>query len=145
LVRASVGCILMVIISAAGMDAFPYRPLEVLLAGGLLWLMGTGLGLILSVLAVLVPEVSRVLSMISLPLYLLSGVLYPLAMVPPYLHSILLLNPIVHGLEYMRSAFFPAYYLSPLVDITYLGSWAVSLLFLGLALHVRFARRLAFK
>jgi capsular polysaccharide transport system permease protein len=141
--QAFVACILLVVAVAVGLDALPHNPLAALFAFFLLWLLGTGLGLILSAGGAMIPEIDRIAKIISMPMYLMSGVLYSIHILPPMLRDILLINPIVHGLEYMRAAFFKGYYLLPSIDIFYLAEWALLTLFLGLALHVRFARRLA--
>jgi capsular polysaccharide transport system permease protein len=145
ILQAVCSFILLTMAAGFGLDVFPHNLLAVLLSFSLLWLLGVGLGLTLSVGGHLIPEIDRIMGIIFMPLYLLSGVMYPLSMIPPGLREILMLNPIVHGIEYMRSAFFPGYTLVAGVDITYLTAWVITLLFLGLALHVRFERRLAFK
>jgi capsular polysaccharide transport system permease protein len=53
------------------------------------------------------------------------------------------LNPIVHGLEAARLGFAPTYQAIPETSIGYLYIYALVAVFFGLALHVRFARRLA--
>lgn len=150
LVRAGVEGFLMVIVSIIlllgaalfGHDVAPADPLKALEAMGGLWLLGVGYGLIASVAVELIPEMSRVFGFLMTPMYLLSGVMIPVASVPePYL-GWLLLNPIVHGLEAARLAFAPYYHAVPGLDLAYLHIFALALVFLGLALHVRFANRL---
>jgi capsular polysaccharide transport system permease protein len=143
LIQVFVAFIVIIGAEFIGLDALPHNPLAALLAVSLLWLLGTGLGLILSAGSALIPEIAKIVGSMFFPLYFMSGAMYPLYMVPPILRDIMLLNPIMHGIEYVRSAFFSGYYLQPSVDISYLAGWAIVMLFLGLALHVRFARRLA--
>ena len=107
-----------------------------------LWLFGLGLGLITSVLGTLVPEVSKIIRMLNMPLLILSGVIMPLNQLPHYLLEYLMLNPIVHGLEYIRHGFFEGYQVVHGTSLTYFWAWTLSALALGLLMHVRFKERL---
>ena len=80
--------------------------------------------------------------MLMLPLYLISGVILPLSTVPQPYRDWLLFNPIAHGLEATRLGFSPTYHAVPELSMPYLHAAAISLVFLGLALHKRFANRL---
>lgn len=126
-----------------GFDVIPQDPLLALQAFFLLWLFGAGLGLILSVAYTLVPEVEKILSFVFPPLYFVSGVLFSPAMMPAQVQEWLLYNPIVHGLELAREAFFPSYHLVQGVSRSYLAAFGVGSMFLGLALHRRFASKVA--
>ncbi len=125
-----------------GHDMIPADPLTALQAVGGLWLLGLGYGLIASAACELVPEMTRVFTFIMMPLYMASGVILPIVSIPHPYQGWLLLNPIVHGLESARVGFAPYYHTVPGVDLGYLYLFAVVLIFLGLALHVRFANRL---
>ena len=107
-----------------------------------LWLFGLGLGLVTSVLGSLVPEVSKIIRMLNMPLLILSGVIMPLNQLPHYLLEYLMLNPIVHGLEYIRHGFFEGYQVVHGTSLTYFWAWTLSSLALGLLMHVRFKERL---
>ncbi|NUJ57912.1 ABC transporter permease [Cobetia marina] len=107
-----------------------------------LWLFGLGLGLVTSVLGTLVPEVSKIIRMLNMPLLILSGVIMPLNQLPHYLLEYLMLNPIVHGLEYIRHGFFDGYQVVHGTSLTYFWAWTLSSLALGLLMHVRFKERL---
>ena len=136
--------ILLVISGAAfvGLDAIPHDPLKALTGIAMLWLFGSGVGLMLAVGKELVPEIGKVVNMLFTPLYFLSGVMFSPAALPAVARDWLLVNPIMHGIEYTRSGFFPGYHLTPGVDIFYLATFATLSIFLGLALHVRFEKRL---
>lgn len=107
-----------------------------------LWLFGLGLGLVTSVLGTLVPEVSKIIRMLNMPLLILSGVIMPLNQLPHYLLEYLMFNPIVHGLEYIRHGFFEGYQVVHGTSLTYFWAWTLSSLALGLLMHVRFKERL---
>ncbi|WP_367379133.1 ABC transporter permease [Halomonas sp. PR-M31] len=79
---------------------------------------------------------------ITLPLLILSGVIFPINYIPHEFRQYVLWNPIVHGLESMRLSFFEGYHTLDGIDMTYLWLWALGLMTLGLMLHVRFAGRL---
>lgn len=150
LVRAALEGFLMVLImgillaSAAlfGHSISPDDPLAVLEAFGALWLVGVGYGLVTSVSIQLVPEMSRVINLIMMPMYLLSGVIFPISAMPPEYRAWLMLNPVAHGLDAVRLGFAAHYHAVPELSMAYLYGFAISSIFLGLALHRRFALRL---
>jgi len=153
LVRVFLEGILMVLISIIvfaglsifGVSAFPSDPILVLLAIGGLWLLGLGGGLIFSVSIELVPETNFVLTFLMMPLYLVSGVVLPIASVPMPYRGWLVMNPIVHGLEAAHLGFSSYYHVVPEFDLAYLYICGLVAVFLGLALHQRFAQRLIAK
>jgi capsular polysaccharide transport system permease protein len=150
LVRAGLEGLLMVVISSIllagaaffGHSVVPADPLAVLEAFFGLWLVGVGFGLVTSVMIELVPELGRVLNLVMMPLYILSGVIIPLSAVPTPYRDWLLLNPVAHGLEAARLGFAPYYHAVPELSVAYMYQFALVSIFLGLALHRRFALRL---
>jgi capsular polysaccharide transport system permease protein len=124
------------------LDLVPDQPLMALFIWGSLWLLGLGAGLICSALAELVPEFSFVARIISMPLLLISGVILPLNLVPHHLLVYVMWNPIVHGLELLRQSFYDGYHMVHGVSLLYLWYWILTLLLLGLMLHLRFEQRL---
>jgi capsular polysaccharide transport system permease protein len=151
LVRAAVEGALLIFVSAVlligsslfGIDVVPHDPLTAAVGLALLWILGTGFGLMLSAGSTLVPEIGKLTGLIFTPLYFVSGVLFSPAVLPAALQKGLLFNPVLHGLELVRSGFFPGYHLLPGVSGSYLAGWALAFAFLGLALHRRFAVQLA--
>jgi len=128
-----------------GIAIIPADPLAVFEAFFALWLLGLGFGLGASVAAVLVPEFAKLIGLIMIPLYFLSGVIFPIASVPLPYREWLMLNPVAHGLEATRLGFAPYYQAVPEMNIAYLYGCALVSIFFGLALHTRFALRLATK
>ena len=120
----------------------PADPLTAILAVIGVWLCGLGWGLVASVGQGIVSELGNVNNMLMMPLYFLSGAIVPVAQIPPQYQELLLLNPLVHGLEASRHAFSAYYYAIPGVSLAYLYGCALCLIFLGLALHRRFALKL---
>ncbi|WP_332675297.1 ABC transporter permease [Aromatoleum sp.] len=150
LVRAALEAFLGVIVAmlllvGAGLFGFqvvPHDPLGALAGFAGLCLCGLGLGLILSVASELVPELGKVARLLFTPLYFLSGVMFPVSLVPPQYREILFYNPFAHGLELARGAFFPLYHAAPEASFGYLYGFALTTIFLGLSLQVRYAVRL---
>lgn len=127
----------------AGFNVTMLDPLRFLVTLFLLWLVGTGLGLLVSAGSRLVPEIGRIMGFVFTPLYFTSGVFFRPEMAPPLIREWLLMNPLVHGIEALRAAMFPAYHALPEISLVYLFQWGIVLVFLGLAVQVRLARRLA--
>lgn len=137
--------ILLVCSYIAGFSVIPVDPLYFITAIFLLWVFGSGFGLILSAGSRLIPEIGKVATVLFVPLYLTSGVFFRPEMAPPAYREYLLLNPVVHGIEGLRAGMFPAYHPLPDISLTYLAGAGIVVVFLGLALQVRLARRLATK
>jgi len=125
-----------------GIQLMPANPLIALYHWWALWCLGIGAALTLSAVSELVPDVKHVVRIAMLPLLIISGVIFPLNYLPYWLQEYLLWNPIVHGLEGLRLSFFDGYRSLDGANITYLWFWALSMMALGLMLHIRFLHRL---
>ncbi len=123
-------------------DVVPDDPLLVLAAFFGLWLMGMGFGLITSVVGDLIPELGKISNFVMTPLYFASGAMIPLAGIEQPYRDWLMLNPLAHGLEAARLGFASHYHAPSQLSILYLYGFALVVIFLGLALHVRYATRL---
>lgn len=137
-------CSLLLLTGAAlaGFDVIPHDPLMVGAAAVGLWLSGAGLGLVFSVAGELLPSLDKVINLLFRTLYFISGVMIPAMAHPQPYRGWLFLNPFLHGLELLRSGFFAQYHMAPEASFSYLYGFAAATIFLGLALHVRFADRL---
>ena len=150
LVRGGLEGILMTVIAGillvgAALFSYPVIPADpfaVLESFFGLWLVGMGFGLMASVTIELVPELGRIIKLVMMPMYLLSGVIFPISAVPQPYRDWLMLNPVAHGLEAARLGFAPHYHAVPELNMAYLYGFALVSIFLGLALHRRFALRL---
>jgi len=148
--RAGVEGFLMVIVAIAlfagaglfGIAIIPADPLAVLEAFFGLWLLGVGFGLMTSVVRELVPEIGKMIMLLMTPLYFISGVIFPLGAAPQPYREWLMFNPVAHGLEAARLGFAPYYHAVPELSVAYLYGFALTMIFLGLALQVRFSVRL---
>ncbi|WP_457942124.1 ABC transporter permease [Vreelandella alkaliphila] len=128
-----------------GLDLYPDNAIRVVAAWLSLWSLGLGLGLVTSVAATLVPEVGKVVRMISLPLMILSGVIIPLNSLPHWLLEYLMLNPIPHGLETLRLGFFEKYQVVQGTSMLYFWLFTLTLMSVGLLMHLRFVDKLKAK
>lgn len=151
LVRAVLEGFLMAVITglligaavAIDLAPLPSDPLAVLAAFFGLWLFGLAFGLITSVVNELAPEAGRLIGLSMQPLYFFSGIIFPLDKLPSPYREWILLNPIAHGLEAARLGFAPLYRAFPELSVPYLFGCGLVGVFFGLALHKRYALRLA--
>lgn len=142
-IQAAVTIVLLIGMDLAGYSMMPHDPLLLTVTFLLLWVLGTGFGMVLSTGTLLAPEFGRFAAMIFMPLYFASGIFFRPEIAPPAIREWLLLNPLLHGVELLRAAMFPRYHMVPEISFAYVAEWALALTFLGLALQVRYARRLA--
>jgi capsular polysaccharide transport system permease protein len=128
-----------------GLELYPDNAIRAIGSWLSLWCLGLGLGLITSVASTLVPEVGKIIRMLSLPLMILSGVIFPLNSMPHWLLEYLMLNPIPHGLEMLRLGFFENYHVVYGTSMLYFWLFTFTLIALGLLMHLRFSDRLKAK
>lgn len=128
-----------------GLELYPDNAIRAIAAWLSLWFLGLGLGLVTSVAATMVPEIGKVIRMLSLPLLIISGVILPLNQMPHWLLEYLMLNPIPHGLEMLRLGFFENYEVVHGTSMLYFWLVTLSLNALGLVMHLRFVDRLKAK
>jgi capsular polysaccharide transport system permease protein len=137
-----IGLVALTLLALMGHDVVPDDPLLVLASVLGIWLLGLGFGLITSVPTVLVQESNVFLSFIMTPLYLVSGTIFPISLVPYPYQDWLAYNPVVHALEAIRLGFSSGYHTIASLDLLYVYTWALVMVFLGLALQIRFSERL---
>ena len=150
LVRATLEGLITILVAAIlfggavlfGINTLPVDPLSVLEAFFGLWLLGLGFGLMASVAGELIPEVEKIIGFMMTPLYFVSGLIFPITIIPQPYRDWVLLNPVVHGVEAARLGFAPYYHAVSGLSIAYLYGFSLASIFIGLALHVRFATRL---
>lgn len=135
-------CLLLMGAALFGHSVVPADLLAVFKAFFGLWLLGMGFGLTTSVIVELVPEAGKILKLVMMPLYLLSGVMVPISAIPQPYREWLLLNPVVHGVDAVRLGFSPYYHAGSDLDVGYMYEFALISVLLGLALQRRFQSRL---
>jgi len=116
----------------------PRDALGVIYTWGSMWVLSLSVGIVGSALAALVEEVRVIIRLASLPLMLISGVFFPLTTIPAQITQYLMYNPIVHIIETMRQFYLTNY--NPLHGTSMSYAWlcSLSMMVLGLMLHVRF-------
>ena len=124
--------VLMSILAWLGYNPVPDNILMVLLGGFLTWIMAIGLGISFAVSQYYSPEFEKILTIIQMPLFILSAVIYPASALPQSYLKYLYFNPLVHSSEMIREYWIKDY-ISPVLDIKYLFFWAFCLLAFGLA------------
>lgn len=110
-------------------------------AFGLAALLGLGVGTVNCVLFGLYPTWKNVWSVVTRPLFILSGVLFLFESAPPAFQSVLWWNPIVHVVSLMRSGFYGSYH-PQFVSPAYVAIVGLTLFVVGAYLLRRHARLL---
>jgi capsular polysaccharide transport system permease protein len=141
-VRTVVLILLLIGLGLMGFEVFPHNPIGFVIAWFSIWLFGLSAGLLFSVLGTLVPEISKLIGVMMLPMLILSAVMFPVQYLPYSVQEALLYNPIAHALELARLSFFKGYWTLPGINYIYLYSWITSFLVLSLMLHIRFEMKL---
>ena len=134
--------VLLIVLAFFGHSMVPDAPMESILAFIGLMACALGIGLLLSVISELIPEAGNLTVFLFRPLYFLSGAIFPLSAISIQYREWAFYNPFAHGLELLRSSFFPVYHAAPEANFKYLFGFAAVSIFLGLALQMRFARKL---
>lgn len=98
--------------------------------------------LVFMVLGDLSGELNKVVGILFLILYFLSGIIYPIQIIPVQYREYLLYNPLIHIFELMRHAVVPTYPLVDGISLSYVLTWIMITLFIGLLLYKRFERRM---
>ena len=98
--------------------------------------------LVFVVIADFSKEIQKILMVIFLIMYLLSGILYSIHIIPMPYREYLLWNPLIHIFENMRHAVAPTYALVPGISLGYFMEWLIGTLFFGLLLYKRFEKRM---
>lgn len=115
----------------------PHDALPVLAALLLLALLGAGLGVLSAVLVDVLPRFGNLVQLISMPMYLLSGIIFSLHHLPAEMLAWLLWNPVLHLVELLRASYVPGYTLlqgvnwrTPIEQIVVIWALALNLYWL---------------
>lgn len=137
--------VLLLLVGGAAFLGFDILPDNAINAAGVwaaVWLFAMGIGFVFSVVATTVPEMAKIISIATFPLYFLSGVMIPAQFMPHAVREYLMYNPLLHAVESFRMAFFENYYSLHGISMQYVMIWTLSLLLFGLMLQVRYKNRL---
>ena len=111
----------------------------IVLSLSLATLVGLGVGTLNCVLNGLFDIWAQVWSIVTRPLFLLSGIIYLYEDLPQNAQNILWWNPLIHIVGISRSGYYPAYTPQD-INVPYVMSWGIITLFLGTVLMARFHR-----
>lgn len=111
-----------------GFDVWPQNMLALLGASALLLILAAGIGLIMCCAVAYWEDATKVLAMVMIPMFFVSGIFFCATMIPQQYWYLFSWNPIFHVLELSRDAFFPTY-------TTPVGSWE----YVGLCALVSFS------
>lgn len=126
--------ILVVILLSLGTDPFPYRPEQALMCMAVTAVLAVGVGIIISVIAAMVPTMALVYALFTVLVYLASGGPIYLDTFPEEIVYLFSFNPAFQSVAWMRQAYYQGY-TPPFLDKTYLLLWAVCSLAVGLTME----------
>lgn len=112
------------------------HPLELVMAMFSLFVLGLSMGMVFEVFGTVFPDTRKIFSIVTRPLFFISGVFFSIGMLPPDLRQVLIWNPVLHGIDLARDAVLQGY-VSP-ASWAYLWLCILSLQFLGLAAYRRY-------
>jgi len=99
-------------------------------------IFGFSLGILFAVINTFYETFGKIISFISMPLFLLSGMFYTVESLPPLARELILYNPVVHFIEMIHGNYFRVLD-TEYVDYTYMMWWTIIPLFLGLFFYKR--------
>ncbi len=102
-------------------------------------LLGLGVGVVNCVFLGMFPVWAQVWSIITRPLFIMSGIFFLIDGFPEKVQKLMWLNPLAHPIAEMRSGFYPTYRAEN-VDVVYVGLFGLITLFFGVVLLVRYHR-----
>ena len=112
------------------------QPLELVCALFSLFMLGISLGLVFEVIGTIFEDLRKIFSILTRPLFFISGAFFTMKMVPTGVLDVLYFNPVLHGVDLARDAVLPGYN-SPASWI-YLWGVILSLQAFGLAMYRRY-------
>jgi len=128
----------------ARMGYGPMIPADILAFMGVIGvfvLFGVSMGIVFSVLLDVAPRLDTITQVLTMPLMIVSGVIFKLDQLPPEVIQMLLYNPLLHLVELSRVAYLPSFTPLPGVNLAYPGMWTICTLTLAMMLY-RWRRRM---
>ena len=109
-----------------------------LFVGAYIWIaiFGLSLGITFAILAEFFENLKKVVKLIFLPLFFISGIFFSVESLPLALREWLLYNPVLHFMELIHGSYFSVLD-THYVDYQYMFFWTVIPLFTGLFLYQR--------
>lgn len=109
-----------------------------LFVGAYLWItiFGLSLGITFAILSEFFENLKKIVKLIFLPLFFISGIFFSVESLPVALREWLLYNPVLHFMELIHGSYFSVLDTN-YVDYQYMFFWTVFPLFIGLFLYQR--------
>jgi capsular polysaccharide transport system permease protein len=123
----TVETILVIALMWFGFDSIPADPLLFIGYASTVWLFAISFGILACVLSRIAKEVEKMINIMTLPLLLMSAVIYPITAVPKNYLNFFSYNPLAHASELFREAWITGYE-SPIADYEYLLTWTIILM-----------------
>lgn len=126
-------CMVIVLLTmfwAVGIDFIPLDIVQAACALGAAMLLGAGFGIINGIIAMAVPTWTTGYALITIALYILSGIGFVPDALPETVRYYLSFLPSLQIVEWMRSAYYEGY--SSILDKTYTVAWGVGSIACGL-------------
>ena len=134
-IQAIVFAIVLTGLAMFGFEVLPPRPVEFAAILALTVMFGFGLGLVLAAVTSLVPDARSVVSIMFMPLYFISGILFPVTRFPDEWMRVLAINPVLHLVELSRSMGVEGYESFKYLSLVYPVTLAFTLTVIGLMLY----------
>ena len=115
-----------------GLAEPPHHPERLICAIGAVAMLGFGFGVINAVILSQWDSWQYVYSIITRPLFIVSGIFFIPSRLPPRAGDVLRWNPVLHLVEWVRTGYYSNYD-SAVLNRTYVISFALVLILLGLA------------
>lgn len=117
-----------------GFEVVPQDLLMLITVSLLLLAMGFGIALCMNSAVSYWQDATKLLSMVMMPMFFISGILYTATMIPAKFWYLFSWNPVFHAMELSRTAFFASYE-TPVGDLGYLALVALAFNVLGVMLY----------
>ena len=134
-IQAIVFTIVLTALALFGFEVLPPRPVEFAAVLALTVIFAFGLGLILAAITSLVPDARSMVSIMFMPLYFVSGILFPVTRFPDEWMRIMAINPVLHLVELSRSMGVESYEPFKYLSLAYPVTLAFTLTIIGLMLY----------
>lgn len=134
--------VMFILLGSFSFAGYPFEMHDLALvmeAFGALVVLGFGLGLCLSSMALYLPSTDKVVSFILRPMFFTTGIFFVANILPFWVQKLLLLNPMLNVIEYVRAGFFSSYK-PQLASLAYPAGLGIIFMFFGLLIE-RYARR----
>ena len=136
LIKLSVFALIFLIMYFLKMDFKLDDPLFILLNIVTLWMFAVAIGLMFAIALCYVPEVSKIQSVLTRPMFFISAVFFSMQDVPKEYWPYLDWNPILHAIELTRHAAYNTYSTEAVSEFYLFSSALVALFFAASIYHI---------